>query len=316
MSVSCGCVPAGISSSSRPSIVGTCDRRAERRQRRGDVDGRHEVVAVAHEPRVLAHVDLHVQVARRAAALAGVPAPGDPDPLAVGDPGRDVDRHLRRARPCGRGRGTRGRARGDPAVAVAAVAHGGAHDLAERRPRDRSQLAGALALRAGLDRRARLGAVAVAVLAQRSRPRRRPRPASPLAPRPSVISADTATSPPWTAPPRRPPPPPKMSPNATAARRRTPRRCPTPSRSRRSWATSRRCAGPRGRSGRRWRGGRRRTAPRRPRRASLNFSSASGSLAVDVGVQLAREPAERLLDLGLVGVARDAQHLVVVAWHL
>ena len=34
----------------------------------------------------------------------------------------------------------------------------------------------------------------------------------------------------------------------------------------------------------------------------------------DVGVQLAREPPERLLDLLLVGVARDAEQLVVVAF--
>ena len=30
-------------------------------------------------------------------------------------------------------------------------------------------------------------------------------------------------------------------------------------------------------------------------------------------MQLAREPAERLLDLGVVGAARDAEQLVVVA---
>ena len=39
-------------------------------------------------------------------------------------------------------------------------------------------------------------------------------------------------------------------------------------------------------------------------------------VAVDVGVQLAGELAERLLDLGVVGVAGDAEHLVVVAGHL
>ena len=33
----------------------------------------------------------------------------------------------------------------------------------------------------------------------------------------------------------------------------------------------------------------------------------------DVGMELAREPSERLLDLGLVGAARDAEQLVVVA---
>ena len=38
-----------------------------------------------------------------------------------------------------------------------------------------------------------------------------------------------------------------------------------------------------------------------------------GVVAVDVGVQLARQAAERLLDLGVAGVAGDAEHLVVVA---
>jgi hypothetical protein len=36
-------------------------------------------------------------------------------------------------------------------------------------------------------------------------------------------------------------------------------------------------------------------------------------VAVDVGVELTGEPSERLLDRGVVGVAGDPQHLVVVA---
>jgi hypothetical protein len=39
-------------------------------------------------------------------------------------------------------------------------------------------------------------------------------------------------------------------------------------------------------------------------------------MAVDVGVQLTREDAEGLLDLGLARVAADAEHLVVVAGHV
>ena len=54
-------------------------------------------------------------------------------------------------------------------------------------------------------------------------------------------------------------------------------------------------------------------APRRPRTTSRKRASASGSLG-DVRVELARERAERLLDLALVGVARDAEQLVVVAF--
>ena len=38
-----------------------------------------------------------------------------------------------------------------------------------------------------------------------------------------------------------------------------------------------------------------------------------GIVVVDVGMQLARELAKGLLDLGLVGVAADAEHLVAVA---
>ena len=44
------------------------EARAERRQRRRHVERRDQVVAVAHEALVLAHVDQHVEVAGRAAA--------------------------------------------------------------------------------------------------------------------------------------------------------------------------------------------------------------------------------------------------------
>ena len=53
----------------------------------------------------------------------------------------------------------------DLALAAADVAGLLAHQLAERRPADGAQAAGAAAALAGVDRRARLGAVAVAVLA-------------------------------------------------------------------------------------------------------------------------------------------------------
>ncbi len=36
---------------------------------------------------------------------------------------------------------------------------------------------------------------------------------------------------------------------------------------------------------------------------------------VVVRVQLARQPTERLLDLGVVGIARNAEHLIRIAWH-
>ena len=40
-----------------------------------------------------------------------------------------------------------------------------------------------------------------------------------------------------------------------------------------------------------------------------------GIVGVDVRVQLAGQLAEGFFDFGRVGVAVDAEHLVVVAWH-
>ena len=65
--------------------------RPQRGQRRGDVDDGDEVVLVAHKPGVLAHVDLDVEVTGGTAAIPGVAAARDANPLAVLDPGRDVD---------------------------------------------------------------------------------------------------------------------------------------------------------------------------------------------------------------------------------
>jgi hypothetical protein len=94
-----------------------------------------------------------------------VAAAGDPDPLPVGDAGRDVDldllaAHLHPAPAAGLARRL-----GDAAVAAAGVADRGAHELAEARAGDALGLAGAVAGRAGDDRRAGLGAVAAAGLA-------------------------------------------------------------------------------------------------------------------------------------------------------
>ena len=86
------------------------DRRAQRRQRRGDVDHGHEVLAVADEALVLLDAHDDVQVAGRPAALARVAAAGDPQPLAVVDPGRDVDLHAPLRRRPSRGRRRCGRA--------------------------------------------------------------------------------------------------------------------------------------------------------------------------------------------------------------
>ena len=94
-----------------------------------------------------------------------MPVAGQPDALLVGDARRDVDLEPPARRlPAPAAALAAGRLR-DAAVAAAAVAHGGADELPERGARDRAQLAGAVAARARLDRRARVGAVAATVLA-------------------------------------------------------------------------------------------------------------------------------------------------------
>ena len=64
------------------------ERRFVNRDRHDDV----EVVAVAPEHRMRLHQQRHVQIARLAAVLPGVALAGDPDPRAVGQPGRHVQR--------------------------------------------------------------------------------------------------------------------------------------------------------------------------------------------------------------------------------
>src|SRR5690606_8387172 len=83
-----------------------------------------QVDAVTHEDRVLAHDDVHVQVARRATALAGLAFSGQPDAIARVDAGRHL--HLDGAR-----------------VAHAALAPAGGTGIGDDPP-------GAAALRAGL----------------------------------------------------------------------------------------------------------------------------------------------------------------------
>src|SRR4051794_8999653 len=150
----------------RPVERRDVDRRAERRRRRRDVDHRHEVLAVAQEALVLAHAHHHVEVAGRPTALARVPPAGDPDALAVRDPGRDVDAHRAVLDPVRAAAAHLARLLGHAAVAAAHVADPRSHELAEARAGNGLDLAGALAARAGDDRRARLGPVAVAVVAQ------------------------------------------------------------------------------------------------------------------------------------------------------
>ncbi len=108
----------------------------------------------------------HVQVSRRATSLSGVATAADPDALPVGDPGRHLDGDLGALHPAATSPADVARIARYAPVAAALVAGGRTDDLAERRPRHDAQLAAAPAARAGLDRRAGLGAVSVATLAQ------------------------------------------------------------------------------------------------------------------------------------------------------
>src|SRR4051812_7131878 len=96
-------------------------------------------------------------------------ATGDADALAVVDAGRDVDLDVAAHRLPALAVAGVARLLGQPPVAAAAVAHRCAHELAERGARDRLELAGPVAARAGDDRRPRLGAIAVAGLAEDAR---------------------------------------------------------------------------------------------------------------------------------------------------
>ena len=151
------------------------DRRAERRQRRGHVDHRDQVLAVAQEALVLAHPHDDVEVAGRAAVLARVAAAREPDALAVGDARRDVDRDAARLAHDARAVALVAGRLGHAAVAAADVADRGAHELAERRARDALVLAGAVAVR-----QVTIGVPGSAPLPLQFRtappPRRRPRP--------------------------------------------------------------------------------------------------------------------------------------------
>ena len=67
------------------------DRRAERRLHDRQVDLREDVVALAHEALVGADVHEHVQITRAPAERTGVTFARETDPLAVVDPGGNLD---------------------------------------------------------------------------------------------------------------------------------------------------------------------------------------------------------------------------------
>ena len=162
-----GCVPAGTSTSSSPSSVGTETVVPERRVRRRQVDHGDQVVAVAHEALVLGHLHEHVEVAGRAAVVAGVAAARHAGcaarrrcPAGMSTSSVRVRSHAARA-PRTRRTAACGTLPSPPQTSQACVrtsCPNAVRDTIRSWP-------SALAAAAGLDRRARLGAVAVAVLA-------------------------------------------------------------------------------------------------------------------------------------------------------
>ena len=168
--VSPGCVPAGISSGTSPSSVGTCTVVPSAASGAGTSITVTRSSPSRRKRSSSAHPHDHVEVARGPAVLARVPAARQPDPLAVGDPGRDVDRHAallgHHARAVAlRSTASPGSGRRPPHTSHTAVRTSWPNAVRATRwcwpvPSQR---------RAGDDRRARLGAVAAAARAHRRR---------------------------------------------------------------------------------------------------------------------------------------------------
>ena len=272
------------------------ERRAERGERGGHVDDGHEVVAVAHEALVLGDAHEHVQVAGRAALLARVAATGEADPLAVGDPSGHVDRQRQRARPCARARGTRLHGclgtRPSPSQVSQTVARttwpNGVRVTARSwpAPPQRSHVSIGVPGSAPLPWQVLAAHDRVVVDLDRARRWRRPQARS---------SPSTATSPPCAGPAR---PPPNMSPATAEERVEDVGERAEAARLEAAVAQALGAVAVVG-------------------RAALGIGQHLVGLGgllelrlrlrvvrVDVRMQLAREPAEGLLDLRLVGVAR------------
>ncbi len=139
---------------------------AEHRRRHRDLQVAVQVVAVTLELRVFPLVDLDVEVAGRAAGRADLALAVQPDPHAVLDPGRHLDRQRAPAAHPALAAALPARARDDRAVAAAAGAGARGDHLAEERPGHLLDLAGAPALLAGLGMGARSRALALAGLAE------------------------------------------------------------------------------------------------------------------------------------------------------
>ena len=278
-------------------------RRAERRLRHRQGDGRDHVVALAHEAAVGPHADVDVDVAGAAAEHAGVALARQADALAV----VDARRHLDLERPLlghpARRRRTRRTARDDHAARAAAGRAGaGADELAEDAVRDLADAAGAAARWAALDARARLGA-ARRRTARRSRRRRTgPRRRTPLAAS-REIDLDMGDH---VGPTLAPPSPPqqvvaeeaeKMSARLAEVEVARPEAPAAQAGMAEAVVELSRLA----------------LRQHLVRLRHLGETLLRVGRVGDVRVHLARHPAERLLDLVLASVTRDTEHLVVVA---
>src|SRR3954447_20433229 len=137
--------------------------RPERRLSHRQVDRREDVVPLADEARIGAHLYLDVDVARPRAEEARVTLAAQADALAVVDARRDRDLEPALPEHAAVPVADAARRLDLPARASAAGARLGAHELAEDAPRHLLKPPRAAAGRAGRDLAARLGAVAVAV---------------------------------------------------------------------------------------------------------------------------------------------------------
>src|SRR5581483_9418644 len=142
------------------------DRRAERGLGHRQVDGRVDVVALAHEAWVGSHVDAHVCVPCARAEDAGVPLAGEADLLAVVDAGWNLDVQPALFDDAAGALADRAWRLDAPARASARRARLRANELPEDAARDLLQAAGTATRRTGRDLAARLCAVAAAALAR------------------------------------------------------------------------------------------------------------------------------------------------------
>src|SRR5579862_9566013 len=141
------------------------DRRAECGLGHRQVDGRVDVVALAHEAWVGSHVDAHVCVPCARAEDAGVPLAGEADLLAVVDAGWNLDVQPALFDDAAGALADRAWRLDAPARASARRARLRANELPEDAARDLLQAAGTATRRTGRDLAARLCAVAAAALA-------------------------------------------------------------------------------------------------------------------------------------------------------